>query len=272
MPPLRAKHLPTAKAAEQRLPAHAVWRWRRPQVIRRCRRSCSLWRRGAPVAFVCRHSRQAPAASAYADAVCLRAERLARLTLKRKEAFWIYIFLFRKGAKGMKQYVSPLKREHAPAVGRQRRQPGQMTGLGLPFRRGSRFPQKHANNYYENDKTLDEEITAQAMAAWRAWRKKTGKGFGDAKNRCWCRCVPALRSPCRGMMDTVLNLGLTDETARGMAERPRKTHGLPTTPTAGSSDVLRRGDGLDMTPFEAALEAAKQAGRKAGPRPERRKA
>ncbi len=119
------------KAAEQRLPAHAgpygAGAVRRLSGAADAAAACGGGGVCASIAFVCRHSRQAPAASAYADAVCLRAERLARLTLKRKEAFWIYIFFFRKGAKGMKQYVFTFeqrKREHAPAVGRQRRQPG----------------------------------------------------------------------------------------------------------------------------------------------------
>ena len=41
----------------------------------------------------------------------------------------------------------------------------EMTGLGLPVPPGFTISTEACNNYYENDKTLDEEITAQAMAA-----------------------------------------------------------------------------------------------------------
>ena len=94
----------------------------------------------------------------------------------------------------------------------------EMTGLGLPVPPGFTISTEACNNYYENDKTLDEEITAQAMAALEGLEKKTGKGFGDAKNPLLVSVRSGAAVSMPGMMDTVLNLGLTDETARGMAE------------------------------------------------------
>ena len=56
------------------------------------------------------------------------------------------------------------------------------------------------------------------MAALEGLEKKTGKGFGDAKNPLLVSVRSGAAVSMPGMMDTVLNLGLTDETARGMAE------------------------------------------------------
>ncbi len=94
---------------------------------------------------------------------------------------------------------------------------------------------------------------------WRAWRKKTGKGFGDAKNPLLVSVRSGAAVSMPGMMDTVLNLGLTDETARGMAEatqNPRFAYDSYRRFIQMFANVVME---LDMTPFEAALEAAKQA-------------
>ena len=135
----------------------------------------------------------------------------------------------------------------------------EMTGLGLPVPPGFTISTEACNNYYENDKTLDEEITAQAMAALEGLEKKTGKGFGDAKNPLLVSVRSGAAVSMPGMMDTVLNLGLTDETARGMAEatqNPRFAYDSYRRFIQMFANVVME---LDMTPFEAALEAAKQA-------------
>lgn len=135
----------------------------------------------------------------------------------------------------------------------------EMTGLGLPVPPGFTISTEACNNYYENDKTLDEEITAQAMAAWRAWRKRRQGLWRCEKPAAGVGAFRRLRSPMPGMMDTVLNLGLTDETARGHGGGHAKpTVCLRFLPPV-HPDVCQRGDGAGMTPFEAALEAAKQA-------------
>ena len=159
-----------------------------------------------------------------------------------------YVFTFEQGNANMRQLLGGKGANLA-----------EMTGLGLPVPPGFTISTEACNSYYENDKTLDEEITAQAMAALEGLEKKTGKGFGDAKNPLLVSVRSGAAVSMPGMMDTVLNLGLTDETARGMAEatqNPRFAYDSYRRFIQMFANVVME---LDMTPFEAALEAAKQA-------------
>ena len=159
-----------------------------------------------------------------------------------------YVFTFEQGNANMRQLLGGKGANLA-----------EMTGLGLPVPPGFTISTEACNNYYDNDKTLDEEITAQAMAALEGLEKKTGKGFGDAKNPLLVSVRSGAAVSMPGMMDTVLNLGLTDETARGMAEatqNPRFAYDSYRRFIQMFANVVME---LDMTPFEAALEAAKQA-------------
>ena len=143
-----------------------------------------------------------------------------------------YVFTFEQGNANMRQLLGGKGANLA-----------EMTGLGLPVPPGFTISTEACNNYYENDKTLDEEITAQAMAALEGLEKKTGKGFGDAKNPLLVSVRSGAAVSMPGMMDTVLNLGLTDETARGMAEATQKpTVCLRFLPPV-HPDVCQRGDG-----------------------------
>ncbi|MCK7484377.1 MAG: hypothetical protein MZU97_01580 [Bacillus subtilis] len=49
-------------------------------------------------------------------------------------------------------------------------------------------------------------------------KKSIGKTFGDNKNPFWFRFVPGARVSMPGMMDTILNLGLNDETVEGLGQ------------------------------------------------------
>ena len=159
-----------------------------------------------------------------------------------------YVFTFEQGNANMRQLLGGKGANLA-----------EMTGLGLPVPPGFTISTEACNSYYENDKTLDEDITAQAMTALEGLEKKTGKGFGDAKNPLLVSVRSGAAVSMPGMMDTVLNLGLTDETARGMAEatqNPRFAYDSYRRFIQMFANVVME---LDMTPFEAALEAAKQA-------------
>src|SRR3990172_2414997 len=59
---------------------------------------------------------------------------------------------------------------------------------------------------------------SQALASMKKVEKRTGKKFGDAANPLLVSCRSGAKFSMPGMMDTVLNIGLNDETARGMVE------------------------------------------------------
>jgi len=71
---------------------------------------------------------------------------------------------------------------------------------------------------YQDDQTFPEGMWDQALAALKTVEKQTGKKFGDPSNPLLVSCRSGAKMSMPGMMDTVLNLGLNDETAEGMVE------------------------------------------------------
>ena len=73
------------------------------------------------------------------------------------------------------------------------------------------------------------------MAALRVVEEQTGKKLGDAENPLLVSVRSGAKFSMPGMMDTVLNLGLNDETVKGLIAKQRRRALLPTTPIAASS-------------------------------------
>lgn len=76
-----------------------------------------------------------------------------------------------------------------------------------------------ACNAYQKLGKFPAGLWQQELKALKAIEKKTGKKFGDSKNPLLVSCRSGAKFSMPGMMDTVLNIGLTDESARGMAEQ-----------------------------------------------------
>ena len=74
-----------------------------------------------------------------------------------------------------------------------------------------------ACNAYQKMGKFPAGLWEQEIKALKAIEKKTGKKFGDPKNPLLVSCRSGAKFSMPGMMDTVLNIGLTDETASGMA-------------------------------------------------------
>lgn len=75
-----------------------------------------------------------------------------------------------------------------------------------------------ACNAYQPISKFPEGMEAQMMDALHAIEKASGKKFGDPKNPLLVSCRSGAKFSMPGMMDTVLNIGLNDETAKGMVE------------------------------------------------------
>jgi len=75
------------------------------------------------------------------------------------------------------------------------------------------------NAYLAAGMQFPEEMWEQELEAMRATEAETGKKFGDPSNPLLVSCRSGAKFSMPGMMDTVLNLGLNDETAAGMVER-----------------------------------------------------
>jgi pyruvate,orthophosphate dikinase len=93
----------------------------------------------------------------------------------------------------------------------------QMTRAGLPVPPGFTITTEACNAYYQAGRQFPEGMWEQTLEALHTIEQQTGKRFGDPQNPLLVsvRSGAALSMP--GMMDTVLNLGLNDETVEGLA-------------------------------------------------------
>ncbi|MGA0600785.1 pyruvate, phosphate dikinase [Caulobacter sp. KR2-114] len=93
----------------------------------------------------------------------------------------------------------------------------EMSSLGLPVPPGFTITTAACNHYYANGKAYPTELEAQVQTALAAVEAATGKRFGDPANPLLVSVRSGARASMPGMMDTVLNLGLNDETVEGLA-------------------------------------------------------
>jgi hypothetical protein len=88
----------------------------------------------------------------------------------------------------------------------------EMANLGLPVPPGFTIPTSVCTYFYAHGKTYPKELKAQVEKALDYVGKLTGKAFGDSKNPLLVSVRSGGRASMPGMMDTVLNLGLNDQT------------------------------------------------------------
>lgn len=94
----------------------------------------------------------------------------------------------------------------------------EMSNLGLPVPPGFTITTEVCTAYYDNGKSFPPELDGQVKAALAGMAKLTGKTFGDAANPLLVSVRSGARASMPGMMDTVLNLGLNDETVDAVAK------------------------------------------------------
>jgi len=134
----------------------------------------------------------------------------------------------------------------------------EMASIGLPVPPGFTISTAMCTRYYEEGETFPESVKAEVANGIAHIAAITGKQFGDAADPLLVSVRSGARVSMPGMMDTVLNLGLNDQTVQGLAA------------TSGDDrfawDSYRRfiqmyADvvlGLDHGRFEDALEIAKE--------------
>ena len=94
----------------------------------------------------------------------------------------------------------------------------EMSSLGLPVPPGFTITTEACVHYYSNDKAYPEGLKEQIVAGLAKVEAITGKVFGDAANPLLVSVRSGARASMPGMMDTVLNLGLNDQTVEGLAK------------------------------------------------------
>jgi len=92
----------------------------------------------------------------------------------------------------------------------------EMTRLDVSVPPGFTITTAACNAYLHHDRHFPPDMWEQAVAAMRKLEKQTGKGFGDATNPLMVSCRSGAKFSMPGMMDTVLNIGLNDQTAAGL--------------------------------------------------------
>ena len=94
----------------------------------------------------------------------------------------------------------------------------EMCRVGVPVPPGFTITTEVCTYYYENNHSYPTELKDQVLAALAGIEAKMGKKFGDAENPLLFSVRSGARVSMPGMMDTVLNLGLNDETVKGLAK------------------------------------------------------
>lgn len=94
----------------------------------------------------------------------------------------------------------------------------EMTKIGLPVPFGFTVSTEACNRYYAEDKEISPEIVDEIKEKLKELEQVTGKNLGDAKNPLLVSVRSGAVISMPGMMDTILNLGLNDETVEGLAK------------------------------------------------------
>lgn len=95
----------------------------------------------------------------------------------------------------------------------------EMTNLGLPIPHGFTITTQACMDYFSNGEKINAEIIAQIEKALKVLQNQQNKIFGDVANPLLVSVRSGARASMPGMMDTILNLGLNDESVKGLAQR-----------------------------------------------------
>ncbi len=93
----------------------------------------------------------------------------------------------------------------------------EMASLGLPVPPGFTITTEVCTRFYANDRAYPEDLASQLEAALAEIERQTRKEFGGGENPLLLSVRSGARASMPGMMDTVLNLGLNDETVKVLA-------------------------------------------------------
>lgn len=118
-----------------------------------------------------------------------------------------YVYLFHEGNGNMRDLLGGKGANLA-----------EMTRIGLPVPYGFTITTKACNAYYESNKSIPALVETQVLEALTRLEEKMGKKLGDPENPLLVSVRSGSVFSMPGMMDTILNLGMNDETVVGMAK------------------------------------------------------
>ena len=95
----------------------------------------------------------------------------------------------------------------------------EMTSIGLPIPQGFTITTEACDGYYKNEKKLPEDVKKQVTEKIEELEEESGKKLGDKDDPLLVSVRSGAAVSMPGMMDTVLNLGLNDESVLGLIEK-----------------------------------------------------
>ena len=119
-----------------------------------------------------------------------------------------YVYLFKEGNANMRELLGGKGANLA-----------EMTNIGLPVPQGFTVTTEACTRYYDDGKKIAEDILDQINTALIETEKICGKKFGDLEQPFLVSVRSGARASMPGMMDTILNLGLTDVAVQGLANQ-----------------------------------------------------
>ena len=141
----------------------------------------------------------------------------------------------------------------------------EMAGLGLPVPPGMTITTEVCTHYYANGHKYPEVLQEQVQAGIKKIERIMGQRFGNANNPLLLSVRSGARVSMPGMMDTVLNLGLNDETIQGLIKRsgnPRFAYDCYRRFVQMYGDVvlgMKPESKTERDPFEVLIEEKKAA-------------
>jgi pyruvate,orthophosphate dikinase len=135
----------------------------------------------------------------------------------------------------------------------------EMTRAGLPVPPGFTITTEACNDYYAAGKQLSEQLLDEIRKALAELEAQTGKKLGDPSNPLLVSVRSGAVYSMPGMMDTILNLGLNDETVEGLAQltgNPRFAYDCYRRFIQMFGDVVL---GIDHYRFERIIENVKES-------------
>ena len=134
----------------------------------------------------------------------------------------------------------------------------EMTKIGLPVPFGFTVTTEACNRYYDEGKKIGDDIVASIFEKLEELENTTGKKFGDVENPLLVSVRSGAKISMPGMMDTILNLGLNDQTVEGLAaltENPRFAYDSYRRFIQMFGDVVME---IAKTKFDAIFDAKKE--------------
>ncbi|CAM3728033.1 pyruvate, phosphate dikinase [Mesobacillus zeae] len=117
-----------------------------------------------------------------------------------------FVYMFNEGNSEMKEILGGKGANLA-----------EMTKIGLPVPFGFTISTHACNAYYDAEKTIPAEVKEQVMESLAKLEQESGKKLGDPENPLLVSVRSGAVFSMPGMMDTILNLGMNDETVEGVA-------------------------------------------------------